>query len=387
MGFNVDMNRPSSKEEVYPAILRIAEAKEFYFCMKWLFPEMSVAEVKQKITSIQTTYEFQRDFMHVGIRKIVEKTSDGLTSSGFDHISNDNSYLYISNHRDIFLDSGLLQILLFEREIDTTQITFGDNLMQGVFIDVGKVNKMFTVYRGGNRREMYDNSVKLSAYIRKAVTEINDSVWVAQRSGRTKDGLDITHTGVLKMFAQSGSKNFVECFKELNLTPMAVSYEYDPCDYYKAQELHLTNAIGKYVKQPNEDLNSVIKGVTDYKGRIHMAISEPIEVDELMAIDGFGETPNDKIKMLCELVDQRIYDNFKLWPTHFIGHDLLNKSTEFSDYYTKEEKEKFESIMSNRLSEMRGDQAELKRIYMNIYANPVDVLSERSTLEYAMKLD
>ena len=107
------MNRPSSKEEVYPAILRIAEAKEFYVCMKWLFPEMSVEEVKQKITSIQTTYEFQRDFMHVGIRKIVEKTSDGLTSSGFDYISNDNSYLYISNHRDIFLDSGLLQILLF----------------------------------------------------------------------------------------------------------------------------------------------------------------------------------------------------------------------------------------------------------------------------------
>ena len=376
------MNRPSSKEEIYPAILRIAEAPEFYACMNWLFPELSNEEVKQKITSIRTTFEFQRDFMHVGIRKIVKKTSDGLSSSGFDYVDNDNSYLYVSNHRDIFLDSGLLQILLFEREIDTTQITFGDNLMQGVFIDVGKVNKMFTVYRGGTRREMYENSVRLSAYIRKAITEINDSVWVAQRSGRTKDGIDATHTGVLKMFAQSGSKDFVASFKELNLAPMAVSYEYDPCDYYKAQELHLTEAIGKYDKQPNEDLNSVIKGVIDYKGRIHMAIAEPIQVDELEAIDSFGETPNDKIKMLCDLIDQRIYDNFKLWPTHFIGHDLLNNSTEYSDYYTKEEKEKFEKIMSERLSTMRGDQNELRRIYMNIYANPVDMLKERSTFDF-----
>ena len=383
--FNFDMIRPSSKEEIYPAILRIAEAPEFYACMNWLFPELSTEEVKNKITSIRTTYEFQRDFMHVGIRKIVEKTSDGLSCSGFDYVDNDNSYLYISNHRDIFLDSGLLQILLFEREIDTTQITFGDNLMQGVFVDVGKVNKMFTVYRGGSRREIYENSLRLSAYIRTAVTEIKDSVWVAQRSGRTKDGIDATHTGVLKMFAQSGGKDFVECFKELNLAPMSVSYEYDPCDYYKAQEFHLTEAHGKYDKQPNEDLNSVIKGVIDYKGRIHMAIAEPIQVEELEAIDNFGETPNDKIKILCDLIDQRIYDNFKLWPTHFIGYDLLNNSTQYTDHYSREEKEKFEKIMTERLSEMRGVQSELKRFYLNIYANPLGVLSERSTFEFKTK--
>lgn len=375
------MIKEKNDNEIKSAIGRIAEAKELYACMNWLFPEMSAEEVRSRIEKVESTYDFQKHFMHVGIRRIVEKTSDGLTSSGFDAVTNDNAYLYVSNHRDIFLDSGLLQILLFEREVDTTQITFGDNLMQGIFIEIGKVNKMFTVYRGGNRREMYENSVKLSAHIRKAVTQLKDSVWVAQRSGRTKDGYDVTHTGVIKMFAQSGGKNFVECFKELNIAPISISYEYEPCDYYKAQELHAIQALGKYEKQPNEDLNSVIKGVTDYKGRIHMAIADPIELDELEAIDCFGESSNDKIKMLCELIDQRIYDNFKLWPTHFIGHDLLNKSDNFSSRYTVEEKEKFLRIMTSRLSGVKGDPKEIERIYLEIYANPVNVLAERSSLD------
>ncbi|MBL4624145.1 MAG: 1-acyl-sn-glycerol-3-phosphate acyltransferase [Flavobacteriales bacterium] len=377
MNFDFDIIKPYSDEEVHPAMARIAESPEFYKVMNWLFPELSEAEVKSKVASIYSTYEFQKQFMHVGIRKIVERTSDGLSSSGFDRIDSNRAYLYIANHRDIFLDSGLLQILLFERKIATTQITFGSNLMEGLMVDVGKVNKMFTVFRGGNRREMYENSLRLSAYIRHVVTELKDSIWIAQRAGRTKDGYDLTQTGVLKMFAQSGSKDFVDCFNELKLAPISVSYEYEPCDYFKAQELHLKQLNGKYQKQEDEDLISIIKGVTDYKGRIHLAVTKPVEENALRIIDQNNTTNNDKIKALCKLIDQRIYANYKLWPTNYIAVDILSSSSENANEYTVEEREKFEKIMSQRLEKMIGDQNELRRIYLETYANPVKV-SNRS---------
>lgn len=366
-----DLIRPYKDEEIRPAMSRIGKAKEFYTAMQWLFPALTKEELKIKVDSIDSTYEFQQQFMHVGIRKIVEKTCDGLSSEGFEHIDPKQAYLYIANHRDIFLDSGLLQILLFEKAIDTTQITFGSNLMEGLMVDLGKVNKMFTVFRGGTRREMYENSLRLSAYIRNAVTKLKDSIWIAQRAGRTKDGHDLTQAGVMKMFAQSGSKHFVDCFKELNLVPIAISYEYEPCDYFKAQELHLKQLNGNYSKQDDEDLISIIKGVTDYKGRIHLAITKPIEETELVEIDKNHTTNNDKIKALCKLIDQRIYASYQLWPTNYIAADMLKASFDNDDKYTKEEREKFEKIMTQRIENMIGNQTELKRIYLEIYANPI----------------
>jgi len=383
MDFDFDIIRPYTDEEIRPAMSRIAKASEFYAVMQWLFPSLTKEELKTKVDSIDSTYQFQKQFMHVGIRKIVEKTCDGLSSEGFEHIEASRAYLYIAIHRDIFLDSGLLQILLFEKELDTTQITFGSNLMEGLMVDVGKVNKMFTVFRGGTRREMYENSLRLSAYIRNAITKLNDSIWIAQRAGRTKDGLDLTQAGVLKMFAQSGSKHFVECFKELNLAPIAVSYEYEPCDYFKAQELHLKQLNGNYSKQDDEDLVSIIKGVTDYKGRIHLAITKPIEETELLEIDKNYTTNNDKIKALCKLIDQRIYANYKLWPTNYIAADMLQASFDNDDKYTKEEQEKFEKIMTQRLEKMIGNQIELKRIYLEMYANPITANRQ----DYQQKLE
>ena len=383
MDFDFDIIRPYTDEEIRPAMSRIGKAREFYAAMQWLFPALTKEELKIKVDSIDSTYEFQQQFMHVGIRKIVEKTCDGLSSEGFEHIEASRAYLYIAIHRDIFLDSGLLQILLFEKELDTTQITFGSNLMEGLMVDVGKVNKMFTVFRGGTRREMYENSLRLSAYIRNAITKLNDSIWIAQRAGRTKDGLDLTQAGVLKMFAQSGSKHFVECFKELNLAPIAVSYEYEPCDYFKAQELHLKQLNGNYSKQDDEDLVSIIKGVTDYKGRIHLAITKPIEETELLEIDKNHMTNNDKIKALCKLIDQRIYANYKLWPTNYIAADMLKASFDNDDKYTKEEQEKFEKIMTQRLEKMIGNQIELKRIYLEMYANPITANRQ----DYQQKLE
>ena len=373
MEFDFDKIRPYTDGEIRPAMERINKSQEFYVVMKWLFPKLTKDEISRKVESINSTYEFQKEFMYVGVRKVIETTSDGLTSSGFEKIDPSGSYLYIANHRDIFLDSGLLETLLFEKEIDTSQITFGSNLMKGLMIDVGKVNKMFTVFRGGTRREMYENSLRLSAYIRNAITNLSDSIWIAQRAGRTKNGHDLTQAGVLKMFAQSGSTNFVECFAELNLVPISISYEYEPCDYFKAQELHLRQLNGGYNKQEGEDLVSIVKGVTDYKGRIHLAVTSLIKERELKVIDENNATNNDKIKALCLLIDQRIYTNYKLWPTHFIATDILSSSSENANEYSAKEKIKFEEIMTQRLEKMIGNQTELKRIYLEIYATPVRV--------------
>ena len=371
MTFDYEAIRPYKDDEIHPALLRIAENPEFYAAINWLFPELSAADVKKKITSIHTTYEFQKQFMHVGIRKIVEKTSDGLTCDGFENIEPKGAYLYVSNHRDIFLDSGLLQILLFEKKIDTTQISMGSNLMKGIMVDVGKVNKMFTVFREGSIRELYNNSLRLSSYLRYALTEMKNSAWIAQREGRTKNGCDATQSSVLKMFAMSNTEGFVSSFNDLNLAPVSISYEYEPCDYLKAYELYKLEKDGKYQKAKDEDLNSIIRGVRDYKGRIHLAVSEPVAEHELIVIDTSFENGNDKIRGLAELIDKKIFSLFKLWPTNYIAADILSGNNRYSEKYTTEEKDKFVKIMQEKLNSLPEKHERIEEIFLNIYANPV----------------
>jgi hypothetical protein len=371
MEFDFEEIRPYNDQEIHDAIIRIAEAEPFYAAMQWLFPEQSKDEIRERIMGIYSTYEFQKQFMHVGIRKIVEKTSDGLSCDGFENIDKHKGYLYVSNHRDIFLDSGLLQILLFEKEIDTTQITFGSNLMQGVMVDMGRINKMFKVDREGSIRELYESSQRLSAYIRQSITKQNDSIWIAQRNGRTKDGHDLTQTGVLKMFSQSGTKNFVDCFCELNLAPMAISYEYEPCDYSKTQELYMIETTGSYEKQPGEDLNSIIKGIQDYKGRIHLAITPLITQEEIIEIDKIEGNFNKKIEKLTAVIDGRIYSSLKLWPTNYIAADLLTNTFEFDMHYSVNEKSSFIENMNSKLDLLKGERSLLQEIFLKIYANPL----------------
>lgn len=375
---NFDDIRPFRDGEIQPALNRIAESPSFYAAMNWLFPEQSTEQVKQLVKQVKTTYDFQKLFMHKAIRKIVEKSSDGLTCSGFEEIDKNIGYLYVSNHRDIFLDSGLLQILLFEREIDTTQITFGSNLMQDAVADICRVNKMFQVERGGSRREMYESSVRLSEYIRYTIKQ-NISIWIAQRNGRTKDGHDLTQTGILKMFSQSaGDMPFVDSFNELNIAPIATSYEYEPCDMLKTRELYLLEKEGSYDKKEGEDLNSVLEGIKCYKGRIHMAITPKISLDELKAIDGAEENFNKKVELLTALIDDRIYSAFKLWPTNYIAADLYSGTGSYGEYYTLEDKSKFISNMTAKLDKLTGERDTLQEIFLKIYANPVfDVENNR----------
>ncbi len=363
--------RPFEGEEVKEALERISEDPRFFDVLEQLFPEVPREKELEFLRSDRNTYDFQRDFMHKGIRRIIEQSSEGLSYEGFRYIEPDQPYLFIANHRDIFLDSGILEILLFEHGIDTTEITFGNNLMKDPLLrDVGKVNKMFTVYREGTGRGKYENSKRLSAYIRHAINVKQNSVWIAQRDGRTKNGDDRTHPAVLKMLCSSGSDDLEENLRELNIVPLTISYEFEPCDRYKVMELYHSEYLGEpYTKGPEEDLKQIVEGVTGAKGHIHMAVGMPLS-EEIPAILGAGHY-SDKIGELASMIDASVHDNFKLWPGNYFAYDQLFTTDKYVDRYADHDKERLEGRKEEVLNGLEGDPKVLENYFLRIYANPV----------------
>src|SRR6218665_2804730 len=240
--YNFDDIRPYYDHEAHEVMQKLKSDPLFMQLVNYIWPGMTQEEAFAKAAKVNDNMTFQLEFMHQAIRVIVERSSTGLTCSGFENVDPNQAYLYIANHRDILLDSAILQILLVEHGFKTSEITFGNNLMQGDFItNFGKLNRMFTVLREGNSRELYEISQKLSAYIRHTIVDKNVSVWIAQRNGSTKDGNDMTQTDLLKMLNMSGKNRFTESIKQLKIVPLSISYEYEPCDDLKVQELYLSS--------------------------------------------------------------------------------------------------------------------------------------------------
>lgn len=368
--YNFDDIRPYYDHEAYEAMRKLKKDPLFMQLVSYIWPGMTEEEAFAKAEKVHDNMSFQLEFMHQAIRVIVSRSSTGLTCSGFENVDPNQAYLYIANHRDILLDSAILQILLVEHGFKTSEITFGNNLMQGGFItDFGKLNRMFTVLREGNSRELYEISQKLSAYIRHTVAEKNVSVWIAQRNGRTKDGNDLTQTGLIKMLNLSGKKSFGESIKQLKIVPLSISYEYEPCDDLKVQELYLSSLHSKYVKAPGEDLNSIITGIKQPKGRIHMAIGKPIlsEADELEKIPN----ENERIKQLVNMIDEQLYNNYMLWPVNYIAADISANSNEYANNYSPAEKENFIQYIKQKISKLKGDEQTLFNMFINMYSYPV----------------
>lgn len=368
--FDFESLRPYYDSESEIVMKRIAHDPIYLKVMSYFWPNLSHEEVIQKALSTKSPYEFQTHYMHHAIWTILNTTSSGLTSSGTEHIDKDKAYLFIANHRDILLDSAILQVILDQKGYETSEITFGSNLMeQGFITDFGKMNRMFMVKREGNVKELYDISRQLSAYIRHTILDKNVSVWIAQRNGRTKDGNDQTQTGLLKMLHMSGGKDFKKSFSELNIVPLTISFEYEPCDALKTQELYLSSLHSKYVKAPGEDLNSILTGIKQPKGKIHIAFGKPIQ-EELETIDK-AANENEKIKLLTATIDKQIHQDYKLNSVNYIAYDILNATNVFEPNYSLEEKEKFIQYINSQLSKLSGEEDVLRNIFLRIYANPV----------------
>lgn len=368
--FNFEALRPYYDSETDEVMKRIAVDPIYHKAMAFLWPGISEQEAKEKALATKSPYEFQTGYMRHAIWTIVNTTSDGLSWSGLDKLDRNQAYLFIANHRDILLDSAILQIILDREGFETTEITFGSNLMeQGFITDFGKMNRMFMVKREGTVKELYDISRQLSAYLRHTILDKNVSVWIAQRNGRTKDGNDLTQTGLLKMLNLSGGKDFKKSFGELNIVPLSISFEYEPCDALKVQELYLSSLHSKYVKAPGEDLNSILTGIQQPKGRIHLAFGKPVK-EELDEIDK-APNENEKIRLLTLAIDKQIHHDYKLYPANHVAYDLLHDTNAFEETYTAADKKNFLDYVAGHVSKLKGESEALTQLFLKLYANPV----------------
>lgn len=364
--------RPYYEEEIPAAMQRITDSDVFPLLASYVYPSETLEATRERIRSFKTVREFQHDTMRRVNEQIIARSISEFTVSGLERLSPDKHYLFVSNHRDIMLDASLLQYYFVLNGFDTTEITFGANLMMHpVIIDVGKSNKMFKVARpGGDIKEFYQNSMHLSEYIRYTIKEKGQSVWIAQRNGRTKNGIDQTDQGIIKMFCMSESKDKMKALAELNIVPIAISYEWESCDILKALELY-ESQYTKYTKKPGEDLNSILTGILQPKGRVHIALCQPIRLAELSAFE--EQTNNEYHKSVARLIDSRINTAYRLFPNNYIAHDILYGNTRYQSMYTDEEY----NLFIHHLKELDRyedtcDIERLRDIFVGIYANPVD---------------
>lgn len=357
-------------EEVQQALRENLNHPMITALLHFTFPKISEEEIVEKVLSCRSIQDFQETIIKYTVENVLERSSEGLSYSGFDALDKDEAYFYISTHRDIILDTSLLNYVLLQKGLCMTASAIGDNLVRRSFLmALAKLNRNFLVKRGLGPREMLQSSTVLSGYIRSLILEDKRSVWMAQREGRTKDGDDKTQQGVLKMVGMAkGSDTLLEFFGKLKIVPVSISYEFDPTDILKMPELMAKRLEQNYVKSPNEDFNSIIKGAMGQKGRIHIQAGKVIETGELQGLEQKVSAINGQLKALASLIDQRIYENYKLWPSNYIAYDLLQEVPAFEDRYTSKEKRQFERRVLKRVNIQNT--LELNS-YLLMYANPV----------------
>lgn len=364
-----DAIRPYHQHEIPAALKRIAFDPLFQQLMSYLFPVEKHEELTNMLLQAKSTDEYQKIFMLPVIRSIVDKTADELTLSGMEYISDQSSNVFIANHRDIILDSAILGLLLVKNGFKTCEIAWGDNLIISKFIeDIGKSNRMITVFREGTPKEIFKNSQRLSKYIRQSVTKRNQSVWIAQRKGRAKDGIDLTDVSVLKMLSLSGDADIIQSIRKLNITPLTISYEWEPCDGMKVRELYLSE-FHEYVKDEHEDLRSIIGGVVSNKGRIHINIGQ--KLNNLVDKVDRSLRKNEILQEIANLIDKQIHQNYKLWPSNYYAYDLMTNQQQFADKYDEKTKTIFSKRLEYTQEMINGDRDKVRQLFINIYANPV----------------
>lgn len=368
-----DNIRPYNDSEFPAAIRRITNHEYLPIVINSVFLDTNVNEYIKGMKKYKTVRDFQYGFMRDAVSNILKKTSTNFTYDGLENIKNNSCNMLVSNHRDIALDAAILCYTFAINDLECFEVAIGSNLLQGDFvIDIAKINKMFKIARSGSAKDFYRDSILASEYMRHVINDKKESVWIAQRNGRTKDGDDKTELGVLKMFSLSSDKAFVENLSEINITPVAISYEYEPCDFLKTMELYISS-FQKYIKEPGEDLRSIIAGIMQQKGQINISVTPSITKEELEYCDQFEK--NAKFTHLAEIIDKRIYQAYKLYKNNYIAYDILNDSHDYEKFYDKEDKERFVDYMKSGLAELPctkdGELSEMENIFLKIYANPV----------------
>jgi len=370
--------RPYYDTEVNQAIREIIDHPMLKPMMNFTFPGASDDYWKDLMLHCHSIRDFQINFIYPGVKRVLESSSNGLSTSGFEKLEKDVAYLFISNHRDIILDTSLLNTCLYEHGLAMTTSAIGDNLVKKPFLrSLAKLTRNFIIKRGLSSRELLESSKIVSAYIRTSLLRQNRSVWIAQREGRTKDGNDMTHKGILKMIAMASDQNegLLDYFKRLNVVPVSISYEYDPTDILKMPELLAKSRSEAYVKGENEDFHTLLSGILGQKNRIHIHVGD-ILTTQIDDIKNSLESPAKQLQTFAELIDQQIITGYRLWPTKYIAYDLMHGGNEYAAHYTEEEKAYFEARFHKGVDQ--NDPIAVRN-FLAMYANPV--VNQKKLLE------
>lgn len=366
---------PYNDEEAVAALQKLARHPALPVISKYIFPELPINTLRKMLMDIKGVDDFQYQIVSKAVSVVVGRSSSGFTYEGVENlagIGGNGRYLAVSNHRDIVLDPALTQWMLMLNNLPLTEICVGSNLLaNGVVEALLRSNRMITVIRGISAREVYLSSQILSKFIRSEISSGKSSVWIAQREGRTKNGLDVTEQGLLKMFDMSGEGDFKSNFRELNIVPMSISYEYEPCAFRKAREILIKQVTGEYHKKEDEDMHSILTGIRQWKGGIHLCVGKPLTEEEIDRASWYEK--NDRYQAIRRILDERIISGYKLWKTNYMGYDLMTGGTKYADKYTSEDLEKFKEYTEHKLkrTEKKLDKDALRDIFWHIYGNPV----------------
>lgn len=373
-----DEIRPYDTGEVQQAFNELLADRQFSTMLRgivpWLPKSLRNAVLKMAFIGVKSPLDFQKRFMKPIVRHIIRKHTDGCT---FDDncLPRDFSlrYTFVSNHRDIVLDSALLDVMLVKTGYPTTvEIGIGDNLLIYPWIKrLVRMNKAFTVRRGLTPKEMLRSSQIMSRYIHYAVTQKHENIWIAQREGRAKDSDDRTQDSVLKMLAMGGEGKPIDSLREINIVPLTISYEFDPCDYLKAQEFQQKRDNPAFKKSRQDDLDNMKTGIFGYKGRVHYHCAAPINT----WIDELGDLPKTELfAALSKRIDRELHANYCLFPCNYIALDELEGTKKYAQHYTEADKKRFEDYLKGQLEKVKianPDEKFLRERMLTMYANPL----------------
>lgn len=367
-----DPIRPFEPDELPDVFDRLLHNEQFCSVLAYLYPDVPKEALAAKMHACKDNLDFQKTFCYGFLVQLLARLSKGCDID-IASLDTDSRYTFISNHRDIVLDSALLDKLLIDAGFNMTcEIAIGDNLLKLPWVkDLVRVNKSFIVERALSMREMLMASKRLSEYMHFVIAEKNDNIWIAQREGRAKDSNDRTQEAILKMMVMGGEGSIIDRLKQLHLVPLAISYEYDPCDYLKAAELQARRDNPCWQKGPMDDVTSMQTGIMGYKGYIHYQCADCIDsyLDTIPA-----DTPKTELfRLIADHIDRQIFAGYRLYPNNYVALDLLHGDSAHADHYTAEDKAQFEAYLKGQLDkiEMEGkDDAYLRKQMLKMYANP-----------------
>lgn len=373
MDSEFDDIRPYNDDELAAAMVQLQGEPKFVVLAKKYFPLVPVEQFDVLGGQLKTLTNFQRVMVAPILEGLVKNLSDGLTVSGLDSCGDEPAVL-MTNHRDIVIDPAFLNLSLIRNNRSTFEIAIGDNLLAEEWIRMFvRINKSFIVKRGLKPREMGHAFMQLSGYIRHAINDKKSSVWIAQREGRAKDSNDRTQESLIKMFALSGTGSFIDNLKSLNISPVSISYEYDPCDYLKAKEFQQKRDNAEYKKTKQEDLLSMQVGIMGYKGRVHHTFTPSInpQLDEIAAS---GLNKKEQAAAVCHLCDSRIFAAYVIYPINRWAYEQLTGDRQFAEVDTAAQRNQVESYLHAQLAKIELPNADHDFLWhklLEMYANPL----------------